>query len=606
MARRPCTRSPSTSASVTSPSATSGSARSPSTATRTGAASGSGSTPPPPPPPAPALPPPPPPGGPPPPPLDRDADGRGFGLVVNDAPVFCRGACWTTPDIVALPCTREALLPSLTLARDAGMNMIRVSATMGYEADAFYALCDELGLMIWQDFAFANFDYPASDPAFRASVEAEAHHFLTRTRASPCLAVLCGASEVAQQAAMLGMPAALWSNELFDKVLADAAAALRPDVPYTPQSPWGGELPFVADHGISHYYGVSAHRRPIEEARRAGVRFSAESLGLANVPDVAPVALEPDRPAIVHPAYVERRAHDVAASWAFEAVRNHYTRTLYDLDVAALRAEDPLRFLDYARATSAEVMEATFAEWRREGSCTRGALVWFLRDLAAGAGWGVIDALGVPKAAYWGLKRAFKPVGLALTDENLNGLKVSLFNETAAARAVRLTLTCLREGETAVMSAATDLVLQPRRTIALPATTLWGGFFDTTYAYQFGEPSHDVTVARLLDADGAYLAEAFHFPLGRGHARHDLGLTATLIGDEAGWSLEVATRRLAQSVRISGDDQRPGGSWPEGSQPDDNWFHLAPGAARVIALGRAARRPSGTITALNGLERVAW
>ncbi len=528
--------------------------------------------------------------------VERDADGRGFGLVVNGTPVFCRGACWTTADIVALPFSREAILPLLTLARDAGMNMVRVGGTMGYEGDAFYRLCDELGLMIWQDFAFANFDYPASDPAFRASVDAEARHFLARTQASPCLAVLCGASEVAQQAAMLGMPAALWSNALFDTVLADAVAALRPDVPYTPHSPWGGELPFVADHGISHYYGVSAHRRPIEEARRAHVRFSAESLGLANVPDVAPLALEPDRPAIVHPAFVERGAHDIAAGWAFEAVRNHYTEALYGLDVARLRAEDPDRFLDFARATSAEVMEATFAEWRREGSPTRGALVWFLRDLAAGAGWGVIDALDAPKAAYWGLKRAFRPVGLVLSDENLNGLKVSLFNDLAAARAVTLTLACLREGETVVMSAATDLVLEPRRTVGLPATTLWGGFFDTTYAYRFGEPSHDVTVARLLDADGGHLAGAFHFPLGRGHERHDLGLTATLVEDGRGWSLAVATRRFAQSVRIAGAALRP----------DDNWFHLAPGAGRAIALGRSSRRPTGTVTALNGHGSVTW
>ena len=533
--------------------------------------------------------------------VDRDADGRGFGLVVNDIPVFCRGACWTTPDIVALPCTRDALLPLLAQAREAGMNTIRVGGTMGYEADAFYALCDELGLMVWQDFAFANFDYPASDPAFRASVEAEARQFLTRTQASPCLAVLCGASEVAQQAAMLGMPAALWSSALFDTVLAEVAAALRPDVPYTPHSPWGGELPFVADQGISHYYGVSAHRRPIEEARRAQVRFSAESLGFANVPDLAPVTLEPDRPAIVHPDFVEHRAHDVAASWAFEDIRNHYTEALYGLDVADLRRDDPERFLDYARATSAEVMEATFAEWRREGSSTRGALVWFLRDFAAGAGWGVIDALGAPKAAYWALKRAFKPLGLVLTDENLNGLKVSLFNETAGARAVTLTLTCLREGETIVMNAASDLVLEPRRTIGLPATTLWGGFFDTTYAYRFGEPSHDVTVARLLDADGVRLAEAFHFPLGRGNERHDLGLSATLVEGDEGWCLSVATRRLAQSVRIDGDDLRPGKL-----RPDDNWFHLAPGAARLIGLGHAGRRPTGTLAALNGRERIMW
>ncbi len=528
--------------------------------------------------------------------VDREPDGTGFGLIVNGVPVFCRGACWTTADIVALPFARAAYLPLLTLARDAGMNMIRVGGTMGYEGDAFYRLCDELGLLVWQDFAFANFDYPASDADFRASVDLEARQFLARTQTSPCLAVLCGASEVAQQAAMLGMPAALWSNAVFDTVLAEAAAALRHDVPYLAHTPSGGALPFVADEGVSHYYGVSAHLRPIEEARRAGVRFSAESLGFANVPDIAPFRLEADAPAMAYPHTTPRRSHEFGEGWAFEAVRNHYTQVLYGVDVARLRQADPERFLHYARATGAEVMEATFAEWRREGSVTRGALVWFLRDFAPGASWGVIDAEGCPKAAYWGLKRAFKPLSLVLTDENLNGLKVSLINETKAAQPVRLTLASLRDGEAVVMQAAIDLVLQPRRTIALAATTLWGGFFDTTYAYRFGEPSHDVTVARLLNAEGTLLAEVFHFPLGRGHDKCELGLDAQLVIGVDGFGLQLSTRRLAQSVWISGT----------GVRPDDNWFHLAPGRARFVALRTESEAPSGHVVALNGVERLSW
>ena len=528
--------------------------------------------------------------------VDRDPDGKGFGLVVNDVPIFCRGACWTSADIVALPSTRAAYEPLLALARDAGMNLIRVGGTMGYEGDAFHALCDELGLMVWQDFAFSNFDYPAGDPAFCASVAEEAKQFLARTQASPSLAVLCGASEVAQQASMLGMPAALWSNAIFETVLPEAVTAWRPDVIYTPHSPIGGDLPFVAHEGISHYYGVSAHRRPIEEARRAGVRFSAESLGFANVPDSAIFALGADEPAIVHPNFTERFAHDVGASWAFEGIRNHYCERLYEVDVAQLRRDEPGRFIALARATSAEVMEATYAEWRREGSPTRGALVWFLRDLSDGAGWGVLDARNAPKPAYWGLKRAFKPVTVVLTDENLNGLKITLINETALPRRVTLSLTCLRDGETIVMNASVTLTLEPRGTIALPSTTLWGGFFDTTYAFRFGEPSHDVTMARLVEADtGTWIAEAFHFPLGRGHSRHAVGLVAELIEQEGDWCLALSTRRFAQSIRISG----------EAFLPSDNWFHLAPGATRIVPLGSRESRPGALfVEPLNDVARI--
>ncbi len=530
--------------------------------------------------------------------IDREADGRGFGLVVNGVPVFCRGACWSGVDLVALPFEREAYRPLLELAAAAGMNMVRVGGTMGYEGTAFYQLCDELGLLVWQDFAFSNFDYPSADPAFAAAVAEEAGQFLQRTQASPCLAVLCGASEVAQQAAMMGLPAATWTNAIFEEVLPAAVAAQRPDVPYVAHSPHGGALPFVADEGVSHYYGVSAHRRPLEEARRADVRFSAESLGFANVPDEAPFVLE-EGPTIAHPDYVERSAYDSAASWAFEAVRNHYCEALYDVDVAALRQDDPERFLALSRATGAEMMEATYAEWRRAGSSTRGALVWFLRDLLPGAGWGVIDALGYPKAAYYGLLRAFRPVTVILTDENLNGLKVTLVNETSAAQPVTLTLQCLRDGETPVMKATRAMVLQPRSTTALAACDLWGGFFDTTYVFRFGAPSHDVTIARLQDLDGGWLAEAFHFPLGRGHARHHLGLKAALREYDGRWSLVLRTERFAQSVRIAAGPYRP----------DENWFHLPPGAERVIGLNPqapGAARPSGWVEAVNGQGRIQF
>ena len=496
--------------------------------------------------------------------VDRDADGKGFGLVVNGEPVFCRGACWTTADIVALPFSREAYLPALTLARDAGMNMIRVGGTMGYEGDAFYALCDELGLLVWQDFAFASFDYPAGDPAFRDGVVTEARQFLARTQASPSLAVLCGASEVAQQAAMLGLPATLWSNAIFDTLLPDIVAEWRPDVVYTPHSPWGGDLPFVAHEGISHYDGVGARRRSIEEARRAEVRFSAASLGFADEANVA-----------------------------------HYTEALYGVDVAALRREEPERFLALAQATTAEVMEATYAEWRRDGSRTRGALVWCLRDLFDGAGCGIIDARGTPKPAFWALKRAFRLVGVVLTDENLNGLQISLINETGSPRSVKLTLTCLRDGTSIVKNAVADMTLEARRTTSLAASTLWGGFFDTTYAFKFGAPTHDVTVTRLEDAtSGALIAEACHFPLGRGYERHDLGLAADVGRTEAGWQLTLSTRRFAQSVRIR----------CEGALPSDNWFHLPPGVLRVIDLQRQPARETcdGVVEALNGLRSVAF
>jgi beta-mannosidase len=341
--------------------------------------------------------------------------------------------------------------------------------------------------------------------------------------------------------------------------------------------------------------------RPIEDARRANVRFAAECLGFANVPDGRGAELEDGKPECVHPDFIERIEGDTGATWYFEKVRNHYLAELYGVDPALLRQRDPALYLDLSRATSAEVMEATFAEWRRKGSPTRGGIVWNLKDLWPCPGFGVLDADGEPKAAYFGLKRAFRPCTVILTDEGLNGLSIHIVNEGADPRPVHLSLVCLRDGETEVMKAARDLQLAGRSTIALSATELWGGFFDTTYAFRFGPPSHDVTVARLADPQsGCVIAEAFHFPLGRKFLCRDLGLTANLLRDGNGWALAVSTQRFAQSVHI--EDAH--------FAPASNWFHLAPKVEQrgeLLPRIDAARqmRPRGAVAAVNG-ERLTY
>jgi beta-mannosidase len=169
--------------------------------------------------------------------VTRDGD---FSIAVNGVPIFCRGACWTPLDPVTLSSDRAALSAALTQARDAGMNMLRVGGTMAYESDDFYDLCDELGILVWQDFMFANMDYP-EDEDFARSVQVEAGQILSRLQARPSLAVLCGNSEGEQQAAMFGAPRERWSPKLFHETLPALSRAMIPDVPYWPSSAHGGQ-----------------------------------------------------------------------------------------------------------------------------------------------------------------------------------------------------------------------------------------------------------------------------------------------------------------------------------------------------------------------------
>ncbi|HCL64767.1 MAG TPA: beta-mannosidase [Rhizobium sp.] len=521
--------------------------------------------------------------------IDRGPDGRGFGLVVNGEPVFCRGAVWTNADILRLPGTAEDYAPWLMKAAEANMNMIRIGGTMAYESADFFRLCDRLGLLVWQDFMFANFDYPTADEAFAASIEREVRQFLGSIQGSPSLAVLCGGSEVYQQGAMLGLPERIWKTSFYEATLPFLSAEKRPDVPYVPNSPFGGAMPFSPNEGVTHYYGVGAYCRPLEDARRANVRFAAECLAFAHVPQQQTLDAHLPVAPVHDPRWKARVPRDRGASWDFEDIRDHYLKDIYDVDPARLRREDPSRYIDLSRAVTAEVLTETYAEWRRPGSSCNGALVWTLQDLQPGAGWGVIDSTGEPKPVWYALKRAFRPTQVVFTDEGTNGLDVHVVNETSGPQTLLLAVSCLRDGRQQVVGGQRELVLPACSNRSVACTDLFGAFFDTTYAFRFGPPSHDVTIARLSDpATGLTVAEAFHFPLGRSAALHDPTIETTLLEENDAWILEIESDQLAQSVHISAD----------GYRPDDDWFHLAPGVTRRVRLNpleQAGRKPAGTL-----------
>jgi len=527
--------------------------------------------------------------------VDRGIDGNDFAIRVNGERVFCRGAVWTSADIVSLPGARKDYEPWLKLAAEAGMNMIRIPGVATYETAEFFRLCDELGIMVWQDLMFANFDYPTNDEALMIHVKTEVGHFLRETSASPSLAILCGGSEMFQQGAMMGLPERVWKNPLATDILSEACRKGRADVPYVENSPSGGALPFSPNAGVSHYYGVGAYCRPLEDARRANVRFAAECLAFSNVPDAETLEHHLPVPPSHDPRWKARVPRDAGTSWDFEDVREHYLQALYGHEPAKLPYEDPQRYLAFSRAATAEVMEATFAEWRRPSSSCNGALVWTLMDLLPGPGWGVIDATGRPKSTWYALKRAFRPINVVLSDEGTNGLDVHVINDSPASRELVVELACLRDGRQPVVSATRALTLDARQSATLAATDLFGAFFDTTYAYRFGPPSHDVSVARLKDATtGEIIAEAFHFPLGRSKALHEAIIETSLLkGEGGGWTLQLSTDRLAQSVTIN----------VEGFRALEDGFHLGPGSVKHVVLVPMAGTitnslPSGAVTAL--------
>ena len=533
--------------------------------------------------------------------LQLDQSDGGFSISINGVAVFCRGACWTPLDVISLAGEESDLRATLQLARDAGMNMLRVVGTMLYESDAFYRLCDALGILVWQDFMFANMDYPVDDADFAATIQMEAAQFLRRIQRSPCIAVLCGNSEVEQQAAMLGVPRALWRNAFFDSTLPQLCSEIRPDAIYWPSSPAGGVMPFQVDTGVAHYFGVGAYLRPLDDARRAGVRFTSECLGFSHLPDASGMAdLAPGDNA-ADSLWKQRIPHDNGAEWDFEDVRDHYLAQLYRVDPQALRQTDLPRYLALARVSTGEVMAQTLHEWRRGTSSCKGALIWLLRDLWPGAGWGLIDAAGKPKAAYYYVRRAMAALTVFIIDEGLNGLALHIVNDRPKPFSGTLSLQLFRKGETRIANGSSAIQVAAHSTIAIRADSLLEHFLDTSYAYRFGPPGHDVAIAEIRADDANETgAQAFHFPLGlRPTAQADLGLTAFCeLQADGSYLLCLRSRKLAISVALN----------IAGYLPDDNYFHLAPGVEKFVRLQALADMPStppqGTAWALNAASAI--
>jgi beta-mannosidase len=402
---------------------------------------------------------------------------------------------------------------------------------------------------------------------------------------------------------MLGLDPALGRGEFFRATLPGQARAADVDAVYVPSAPYGGDLPFRTDQGIANYYGVGAYRRPLADARAAGVRFAAECLAFANVPDEAVIeALLPGSPgamAVHDPRWQAGVPRDVGAEWDFDDVRDHYLALLFEVDPGELRSVDPERYMELSRAVSGEVMAEVFGEWRRSASTCGGGLVLSLRDLVPGAGWGLIDHRGMPKVAYHHLRRALAPLAVWTTDEGLGGVIAHVANDGPSALSARLRVTLYQDLELRVGEGIEAIDIGGHGAHERNIETMVGHFVDAAWAYRFGPPAQDVIVASV-ERDGEngteLLSQSFRFPAGRPmtvESPAKLGLEGgSRTSADGTVRLAVRSRRLAYGVRI----HAPGFS------ATDDAFSVEPGGTRHIDLHAAEPGTTfkgGTLTALN-------
>ncbi len=343
--------------------------------------------------------------------LDRHPDefGESFQFVVNGRVIFAKGANWIPADSFVARVTREDYDNLLTSAVAAHMNMIRVWGGGIYEMEEFYDLCDEKGLLVWQDFMFACALYPG-DRKFLASVKAEAEFQVQRLAHRACLALWCGSNEIEQ------MPDKIVSSKarkkayesVFYQILPDAVAQFDGSTTYWPCSPHNPEG-YEKGHnneraGDCHFWDVWHLLKPVSTYEEKNFRFCSE-FGMQSYSSLE-----------VAKTYCNEEDLNVFGP-VMENHQKHGAGNLIIMDYVSRLFRFPKNFraLSYlSQLNQAYCIKVGIEHFRRSMPRTMGALYWQLNDCWPVASWSSLEYKGRWKALQYESRRFFAPALLSL------------------------------------------------------------------------------------------------------------------------------------------------------------------------------------------------
>lgn len=338
--------------------------------------------------------------------LDRQADAAGetFQFVVNGRPIFAKGANWIPAHSFVAGLTRENYARDLRSAADVHMNMIRVWGGGIYESDSFYDLCDELGLLVWQDFMFACAIYPG-DAAFLESVQTEAAQQVRRLRHRACLALWCGNNEIESLNLELLKQPALRKNydALFHRLLPTVVARDDSVTDYWPSSPYrpdGDHTPAAGERrGDTHFWDVWHARKPVKDYEKWRFRFCSE-FGMQSYSS-------PETQATFCP-----REDDNLFGASMENHQKNSAGNQVILDYVFRRyrfpkSQDDLIYL--SQLNQAYCMQIGVEHYRRLMPHCMGALYWQLNDCWPVSSWSSIEFTGRWRALHYVARRFFAP-----------------------------------------------------------------------------------------------------------------------------------------------------------------------------------------------------
>jgi len=345
---------------------------------------------------------------------EKDQAGESFFFQVNGHPVFMKGANYIPQDVFLPRVTPEQYEHIIQSAADANMNMLRVWGGGIYEKDIFYELCDEKGILVWQDFMFACAMYPG-DEAFLVSVRKEAVDNVKRLRNHPCIALWCGNNENLSAWYNWGwktrvtmeqgeeVAEAIWKayEDKFHHLLPGVVNTYDPGRFYWSSSPSAGQgIPENYVAGDVHYWGVWWGKEPFETYRTRKCRFMSE-YGFQSFPELNTIR-----------KYAEEGDWDIHSA----VMKSHQRSSIGNETIEYYMLQDyrqpkdfPM-FLYVGQVVQAEGTRIAMEGHRTNMPYCMGSLYWQIDDCWPVASWSTIDYYGNWKAQQYFARKAFRDI----------------------------------------------------------------------------------------------------------------------------------------------------------------------------------------------------
>lgn len=521
---------------------------------------------------------------------EKDEWGEEFCHVVNGVKVFAMGADYIPEDNILARVTPERTRRLLEDCKAANFNAIRVWGGGYYPDDAFYDICDELGLMVWQDLMYACAFYDLT-PDFERSIRVETHQNVARLRHHASLALICGNNEM--EMFMAGANSALINHrtwefvptyphhitdyvKMFEYILPAIVKETAPQTYWWPASPSSGgnfDAPNDENRGDNHYWDVWHGEKPFTEYRKFFFRYASE-FGFQSFPclkSVKQFTLPDDRN--IFSRVMERHQRNQAANGkilSYLSQTFRYPNSFDDLLYAS-------------QLMQAEAIRYGVEHWRRNRGRCMGAIIWQLNDIWPVASWASIDYYGRWKALHYAAKRFFAPVMISAEEEGelSQNPKINEYHPAPLEKSFRLNVCneTLRDvtGEVVWALRTPDgaIVRQNQQTLTIPAMSAkWLDKVDCADASLTG---HYVSFAFVVD-DVALSEGTCIFCAPKHFEFVDPRLTVETRGD----TLVVTSHAYAKQVWLESEDAD--------LLLDDNAFDMNPGTKIVRVLRGSAEK----------------